>query len=69
MKLTLFLLCISLFFTNYLYSPERPLLAGHRGLPSLFPENTIPSFRAAVKADVDYIEFDVLLSKDKKRID
>ena len=38
----------------------RPLWIGHRGAPALAPENTLASFRAAVDAGVDLIEFDVL---------
>ena len=37
----------------------RPLVIGHRGAPALAPENTLPSFRAALAAGVDLIEFDV----------
>jgi glycerophosphoryl diester phosphodiesterase len=38
----------------------RPLRIGHRGAPALAPENTLPSFRAALDAGVDLIEFDVI---------
>jgi glycerophosphoryl diester phosphodiesterase len=38
----------------------RPLRIGHRGAPSVAPENTLASFRAAVAAGVDLVEFDVL---------
>jgi glycerophosphoryl diester phosphodiesterase len=38
----------------------RPLLIGHRGAAALEPENTLRSFRAAVAAGVDLVEFDVL---------
>lgn len=37
----------------------RPLRIGHRGAAALAPENTLASFRAAVEAGVDLIEFDV----------
>jgi glycerophosphoryl diester phosphodiesterase len=36
----------------------RPLRIGHRGAATLAPENTLHSFRAAVEAGVDLIEFD-----------
>jgi glycerophosphoryl diester phosphodiesterase len=39
---------------------ERPLRIGHRGAAALAPENTLESFRAAVAAGVDLVEFDVL---------
>jgi glycerophosphoryl diester phosphodiesterase len=38
----------------------RPLAIGHRGAAALAPENTLASFRAAVAAGVDLVEFDVL---------
>jgi glycerophosphoryl diester phosphodiesterase len=38
----------------------RVLRIGHRGAAALAPENTLSSFRAAVAAGVDLIEFDVL---------
>jgi glycerophosphoryl diester phosphodiesterase len=38
----------------------RPLRIGHRGAAALAPENTLRSFRAAVAAGVDLVEFDVL---------
>ena len=37
-----------------------PLRIGHRGAAALAPENTLCSFRAAIEAGVDLIEFDVL---------
>lgn len=38
----------------------RPLRIGHRGAPALAPENTLRSFRAAIEAGVDLVEFDVI---------
>jgi glycerophosphoryl diester phosphodiesterase len=38
----------------------RPLRIGHRGAATLARENTIRSFRAAVEAGVDLVEFDVV---------
>ncbi len=38
--------------------------AGHRGFPHAAPENTLASFKAAIRAGVDMIEFDVVLSRD-----
>jgi glycerophosphoryl diester phosphodiesterase len=42
----------------------RPLRIGHRGAAALAPENTLDSFRAAVAAGVDLVEFDVLQLRD-----
>jgi glycerophosphoryl diester phosphodiesterase len=42
----------------------RPLRIGHRGAAALAPENTLRSFRAAVDAGVDLVEFDVIRLSD-----
>jgi glycerophosphoryl diester phosphodiesterase len=39
---------------------ERPLVLGHRGDSAHFPENTLLSFHAAIKAGADGIELDVM---------
>ncbi len=41
----------------------RPLRIGHRGAKALAPENTLASFRAAIAAGVDLVEFDVIRSR------
>ncbi|WP_028608825.1 glycerophosphodiester phosphodiesterase family protein [Paenibacillus harenae] len=41
------------------------IVAGHRGYKSEYPENTLLSFRQALNAGVDMIEFDLRLSKDR----
>lgn len=41
------------------------MIVGHRGIRSLYPENTMVSFRAALKLKLDLIEFDVHFTKDK----
>ncbi len=40
-------------------------IVAHRGVPTEFPENTIPSFEHAIKLGADAVEFDVRLTKDK----
>ncbi len=45
-----------------------PLRIGHRGAAALAPENTLRSFRAAVEAGVDLIEFDVVAGPDGELI-
>ncbi|AUG81553.1 hypothetical protein CFP65_6935 [Kitasatospora sp. MMS16-BH015] len=39
-------------------------VAGHRGSPRSAPENTMASFRAAVREGADWLETDVLTTKD-----
>lgn len=46
-------------------SEKKFFVIAHRGASAYFPENTMSAFRAAVSMDVDMIELDVLLSKDK----
>lgn len=40
------------------------LLMGHRGIPWDWPENSLLSFRKALDAGIDILEFDVRLSRD-----
>jgi len=39
-------------------------LVGHRGLPALYPENTLLSLRKALEAGADAVEFDLQFSAD-----
>lgn len=41
-----------------------PFIAGHRGMPSEYTENTLPSALAAFAAGADVIECDIYLSRD-----
>lgn len=45
-------------------SPQNIYVAGHRGWLNKYPENTIPSFMAAIELGVDQIETDVRITKD-----
>jgi len=44
---------------------RRPLGVGHRGAPANHPENTLPSFEAAIRAGADVVELDVRLTADR----
>ena len=44
---------------------EKLFIYGHRGIPSLMPENTLLSFQKAIELGVDGIEFDVQITKDE----
>ncbi len=44
------------------------LIIGHRGARGLAPENTLASFKAALEAGVDGVEFDVRSTKDSKLV-
>jgi glycerophosphoryl diester phosphodiesterase len=45
-------------------APSKLRLVGHKGADLIAPGNTVESFRAAVEAGVDTIEFDVLWLRD-----
>jgi glycerophosphoryl diester phosphodiesterase len=49
--------------TRY-FNSTPPRLFGHRGASAHFPENTLPSFSAAVTAGVPYLEMDVWATAD-----
>jgi glycerophosphoryl diester phosphodiesterase len=45
-----------------------PWIIAHRGYRARYPENTLCAFAAAMKAGVDMIELDVMLSKDRRMV-
>ncbi|WP_214102859.1 glycerophosphodiester phosphodiesterase [Acrocarpospora catenulata] len=46
------------------FGGERPLIIGHRGAPAFRPEHTLLSYEAAAKMGADYIEPDLVSTKD-----
>ena len=48
--------------------PERFRIHGHRGARGLKPENTLPSFEAALDLEVDVLELDLHLSKNDRLV-
>ncbi len=49
-----------------MHTDSAPKLIAHRGLSSLYPENTIPAFEGAKEYGFDGYEFDVHTTKDGK---
>jgi glycerophosphoryl diester phosphodiesterase len=47
-----------------LAAPSRPIVIGHRGASGYRPEHTIESYRLAVEMGADYIEPDLVSTKD-----
>src|SRR5688500_4253885 len=41
-----------------------PLVIGHRGASGFLPEHTLPAYRLAIKLGADYIEPDLVATKD-----
>ena len=50
----------------YIHQAGRPLNIAHRGLCSILPENTLEAFSAALYQGADFIELDVVYTKDKE---
>jgi len=46
-----------------------PHIYGHRGAPGSVPENTIGSYRLAAQMGVEFIEFDLVCTKDGHLVD
>lgn len=45
---------------------RKPFIIGHRGIPSLLPENTLEGLIKAYQLGVDAVEYDIQLSIDKQ---
>lgn len=60
--------CVFLFLTVHIHAQYMPRfdLQGHRGARGIKPENTIPSFLAALDNGVTTIELDVVITKDNQ---
>ena len=41
-----------------------PIVVGHRGMPGLFPEETLPSYEGAADAGADSLELDLHMTRD-----
>ena len=64
-KLTLLFILMS----SITYSQESsPLIFGHRGCRGILPENTLESFNKALEYNIDGIEWDVVVNKDKQLV-
>jgi len=52
----------------FLAGKNKPVVVGHRGVPTLHQENTLKGFRRAVQLGIPAIELDVQLTKDRKAV-
>lgn len=52
----------------FLAGKNKPIVVGHRGVPTLHQENTLAGFRRAVQLGIPAIELDVQLTKDHKAV-
>ena len=51
------------------WTRPRPHIYGHRGAPGEVPENTLGSYALAAAAGVEYVEFDLVCTKDGHLVD
>lgn len=51
--------------SNHIIAPRFGLI-GHRGVASLAPENTLAGFKLAKKLGLNWVEFDIQLTKDQQ---
>jgi glycerophosphoryl diester phosphodiesterase len=66
MKTLLLQLFVVLNFFCTAQDQKKTEVHGHRGFRGLYPENTLTAFKAAAKAGADYIELDIIISKDSQ---
>jgi glycerophosphoryl diester phosphodiesterase len=52
----------------FLAGKNKPMVVGHRGVPTLHQENTLKGFRRALQLGIPAIELDVQLTKDRKAV-
>jgi glycerophosphoryl diester phosphodiesterase len=52
----------------FLTGKRRPIVVGHRGVPTLHQENTLAGFRRAVELGVPAVELDVQLTRDGQAV-
>lgn len=53
---------------NPLLSPQRPLIMAHRGDQTVSPENTLLALKNASLLEIDYIETDIRMTKDRELV-
>jgi glycerophosphoryl diester phosphodiesterase len=56
------------FVNPFLAVKARPLVVGHRGVPTLHQENTLAGFRRAAALGLDAIELDVRITRDGRAV-
>ena len=52
----------------FLRIQRRPMVVGHRGVPTVHQENTLAGFKRAVELGIPAVELDVQLTKDRKAV-
>ncbi|NDD58225.1 MAG: hypothetical protein EBZ47_03095 [Chlamydiae bacterium] len=52
----------------YMHQIQSFEIHAHRGARTIYPENTLPAFKAAWESGADFIELDIQITKDRKAI-
>lgn len=53
-------------FTFLIFSFSKLIIIGHRGASGIYPEHTFASYQEAIYSGVDYVEFDLVSTKDNQ---
>lgn len=53
---------------NIFFNKTTPLVIGHRGNPMFYQENTLAGYKSLLDLNVDGLETDIFLTKDKKLV-
>ncbi len=61
---TILVLLLSLLAADLEAQSDRPLVIAHRGASGYLPEHTLEGYALAIRMGADYIEPDLVLSKD-----
>jgi glycerophosphoryl diester phosphodiesterase len=64
MKTIILLVTLTVFIV--LTQSQAPLVIGHRGACGIYPEHTLGSYQEAVHAGADYVEMDLVITKDNQ---
>lgn len=64
----LLLIVFTMSISNIFSQQNSPLIFGHRGCRGILPENTLESFNKALEYNIDGIEWDVVVNKDKQLV-
>jgi glycerophosphoryl diester phosphodiesterase len=57
---------LAMFYKDAVKGRKRPMLAAHRGVAQLAPENTLAAFKKAIDYGLDMVEIDVHATADNK---
>lgn len=61
-------LCIIVLLFCTVHAHASPMIVGHRGARGLAPESTLQGYQTAIKLGVQYIDMDIVMTKDHQLV-